>query len=110
MNYNLYFDMSAALITLVILIAAEISKWIPTYKNRSYRLIVQGVFFTALCDFGTCYLENAAMQGRSWYIPAKYCLDTGYHISHVLTGLFFALFTLSIINLEIETTKRRRDC
>jgi EAL domain-containing protein (putative c-di-GMP-specific phosphodiesterase class I) len=107
MNYNLYFDMSAALITLVILIAAEISKWIPTYKNRSYRLIVQGVFFTALCDFGTCYLENAAMQGRSWYIPAKYCLDTGYHISHVLTGLFFALFTLSIINLEIETTKRR---
>ncbi|MBP3867814.1 MAG: hypothetical protein J6D38_01765 [Solobacterium sp.] len=62
MRYNLYFDMSAIMITLIILIAARISKWIPTYRNRSYRLIVRGVFFTALFDFATCFLENGAFQ------------------------------------------------
>ena len=107
MRYNLYFDMSAIMITLIILIAARISKWIPTYRNRSYRLIVRGVFYTALFDFATCFLENGAFQTQAWYIPFKYFFDSGYHFFHILTGLFFALFTFSIINLAIEKPIRR---
>ena len=53
MGYNLYFDLSAIMITLVILFASIISKWIPTNQNRAYRNLVGAIFLTALFDFIT---------------------------------------------------------
>ena len=107
MQYNLYFDMSAIMITLVIQLAAVISEWIPTYRNRSYRNLVRGVFLTALFDYVTCALETYQFQSHFWYIPAKYFFDSGYHLFHIMTGMFFVWFTFSIINLKVDTLRRK---
>ena len=106
MRYNLYFDMSAIAVTGVILVSALISKWIPTYKNTAYHKLTLGVFLTALSDFLTCMLEMNPVK-ENWYIPVKYALDSGYHFFHVLTGMFFLQFGLSLINIQIYSRKRR---
>lgn len=107
MRYNLYFDMSAICITFVILIAAQMSKWIPTYQNRYYHNMVRGVFLTALINFLTCYLEVADYSAASWYPQAKFALDSVYHIVHVMSGMFFLRFTMSMINMKANTFLRR---
>ncbi|MBO7703819.1 MAG: EAL domain-containing protein [Solobacterium sp.] len=106
--YNLYFDISAICMTAVILIAAHVSDWIPTYQNKSFHHLVTGVFLTALMDLLTCGLENyQVLHTYSWYLTARYVFDSGYHFFHVLTGLFFLRFTMSLINLRASSFLKR---
>ena len=100
MRYNLYFDMAAAAVTAVIMIAAIVSRWIPTERNVAYRNLVGTIFLTALFDYVTCMLE---MGGRpSWYYGAKLFLDSGYHFFHVMSGAMFLRFTFLLLNLNIH--------
>ncbi len=107
MRYNLYFDLSAIMITLVILFASIVSNWIPTYQNRAYRNLVGCVFLTALFDFVTLYLEVFQLGDMPWYIPAKFITDSLYHLFHIMTGMFFFWFSLSLLNLRPDTRSRR---
>ena len=107
MEYNLYFDLSAIMITLVILFASVISKWIPTNQNRAYRNLVGAIFLTALFDFITLYLENDLLGKVPWYFTVKFITDSLYHLFHVMTGMFFFWFSLGLLNLRPDTPGRR---
>ena len=107
MGYNLYFDLSAIMITLVILFASIISKWIPTNQNRAYRNLVGAIFLTALFDFITLYLENELLGKVPWYFTVKFITDSLYHLFHIMTGMFFYWFSLGLLNLRPDTPSRR---
>ncbi|MBR4457257.1 MAG: EAL domain-containing protein [Solobacterium sp.] len=106
MDYNCYFDMSAIAVTGIILIAAFVSRWIPTNRNRCYKRLASGVFFTALFNFAGCLMEAGVFVRTC--IPARYFADTFYHYFHLLTGMYFLLFSYALMDENVYKAARRK--
>ena len=107
MRYNAYFDMSAICITAIILIAARLVKWIPTAQNRAYRRMVRYVLLTAVCNFIACIIELPQLTHQAWYLPVKYLFDSLYHLFHVMSGVYFLRFSMSITSQRADSMKAK---
>ena len=106
MMYNIYFDISAVMITGVVFMAERISRWIPTNKNRFYRSLVIAVFFTALTDLLSCLMEMYPM-GYAWWASVRFFESSMYFNFHVVTGMCYLLFVLSLANVNAYQQKNR---
>ncbi len=106
MIYNIYFDISAVMITGVVFIADRVSRWIPTNKNRFYRSLVIAVFFTAFADLFACLMEMYPMTYPWWNI-VRHILSTLYFNFHTVTGMCYLLFVLSLANVNAYRQKNR---
>lgn len=106
MKYNVYFDLSALLVTAVILISSWVSEWIPTNKNRFYKYLVGCVFLTAGMDIISCLMEMYP-QPFGWWVPLRKVITSMYFCFHTATGMCYFLFTLALANVSPYNLRSR---
>ena len=106
MVYNIYFDISAVMITGVVLIAGKVSGWIPTNKNRFYRYLVLAVFLSALTDLISCLMEMYPMD-YFWWGGMRHVFTSLYILFHTACGMCCLLFVLSLANVNAYRQKNR---
>ena len=94
MKYNIYFDIAAITLNVLLLLNLFFRRTYPTKAGSIYKLMLWFNLLSSVCDLGSAYLIS---YPTLFPLSVNYAVSAGYLLFHNLTAVMFLLYIIRLV-------------